>query len=182
MLAEGQAQASVARKCCTYTALQDLGYEPTAGDEVEDLYALLAYVKERLPGIEAVASGAIASDYQRLRVENVCAGRSLGYCISGGAGANSYGRACKPCRCVAGWGWCRWHTCGTSRRRRCWKAWSHAGLRLCWSRWLRWAWFLGAIWANALMPCACTCTCCAGATVFAHCLTRNLDIKSGTAC
>ena len=64
--------------CCTCAALQDLGYTPTAGDEVEDLYALLSYVKERVPGVEAVASGAVASDYQRLRVENVCSGCSLG--------------------------------------------------------------------------------------------------------
>lgn len=34
---------------------------------------LLAYAKQQMPGIQAVASGAIASDYQRLRVENVCA-------------------------------------------------------------------------------------------------------------
>lgn len=50
---------------------QDLGYKQTAGDEVEDLFALLAFVKERLPGVEAAATGAIASDYQRLRVEHV---------------------------------------------------------------------------------------------------------------
>ncbi|KAK9827348.1 hypothetical protein WJX81_008556 [Elliptochloris bilobata] len=50
----------------------ELGYERTAGDEVEDLYTLLAFVKQTLPGVEAVASGAIASDYQRLRVEHVC--------------------------------------------------------------------------------------------------------------
>ena len=47
-------------------------YQKTDGDEVEDLYALLAYVKAMEPGIEAVSSGAIASDYQRLRVEEVC--------------------------------------------------------------------------------------------------------------
>jgi diphthine-ammonia ligase len=40
---------------------------------VEDLYQLLAFAKARMPAIQAVASGAIASDYQRLRVENVCA-------------------------------------------------------------------------------------------------------------
>lgn len=54
--------------------LQGLGYEETLGDEVEDLFALLAFVKQRLPDVQAVASGAIASDYQRLRVEHVCAG------------------------------------------------------------------------------------------------------------
>ena len=71
MVSLSQAKTLVARKQCNYAAAQALGYEATAGDEVEDLYALLAYVKERLPDVEAVASGAIASDYQRLRVENV---------------------------------------------------------------------------------------------------------------
>ncbi len=52
-------------------------YTRTEGDEVEDLYCLLAYVKESVPGIGAVTSGAIASDYQRLRVENVCARLNL---------------------------------------------------------------------------------------------------------
>ncbi|XP_046749065.1 diphthine--ammonia ligase [Diprion similis] len=46
-------------------------YSPTDDDEVEDLYRLLVKVKER-ENIEAVASGAILSDYQRIRVENVC--------------------------------------------------------------------------------------------------------------
>ena len=59
------------------SAVQDLGYTPTDGDEVEDLYQLLAYVKESVPGVQAVASGAIASDYQRLRVENVCSRLNL---------------------------------------------------------------------------------------------------------
>ena len=51
--------------------LQELAYQATGGDEVEDLVALLAYAQQQLPGLEAVASGAIASDYQRTRVENV---------------------------------------------------------------------------------------------------------------
>ncbi len=59
------------------SSLQELGYTPTAGDEVEDLYLLLAYIKECIPGVQAVASGAIASDYQRLRVENVCSRLNL---------------------------------------------------------------------------------------------------------
>lgn len=46
-------------------------YEPTEDDEVEDLYELLAEV-QREQHIEAVAVGAILSDYQRVRVENVC--------------------------------------------------------------------------------------------------------------
>ncbi|EAT38760.1 AAEL009372-PB [Aedes aegypti] len=46
-------------------------YEPTEDDEVEDLYELLRQVKEER-NVEAVAVGAILSDYQRVRVENVC--------------------------------------------------------------------------------------------------------------
>ncbi|KAH0562772.1 diphthine--ammonia ligase [Cotesia glomerata] len=46
-------------------------YSPTKDDEVEDLYRLLTKVMEK-ENIDAVASGAILSDYQRIRVENVC--------------------------------------------------------------------------------------------------------------
>ncbi|XP_063765787.1 diphthine--ammonia ligase isoform X2 [Eleginops maclovinus] len=46
-------------------------YSVTEGDEVEDLYELLKLVKEK-EGVEAVSVGAILSDYQRVRVENVC--------------------------------------------------------------------------------------------------------------
>ena len=53
------------------STLQELAYAATAGDEVEDLVALLAYAKQQQPEIQAVASGAIASDYQRTRVEHV---------------------------------------------------------------------------------------------------------------
>ncbi|XP_049529841.1 uncharacterized protein LOC125948120 [Anopheles darlingi] len=51
-------------------------YEPTEDDEVEDLYELLAEV-QREQHVEAVAVGAILSDYQRVRVENVCARLNL---------------------------------------------------------------------------------------------------------
>ncbi|XP_047170876.1 diphthine--ammonia ligase isoform X2 [Vigna umbellata] len=51
---------------------QELGYKETQGDEVEDLFTLLREVKRKIPSITAVSSGAIASDYQRLRVESVC--------------------------------------------------------------------------------------------------------------
>ena len=44
-----------------------------ATDEVEDLYVLLKQVKNMHPEVQAVASGAICSNYQRLRVEQVCA-------------------------------------------------------------------------------------------------------------
>ena len=42
-----------------------------AGDEVEDLAALVAAAAAAFPGLGGVVSGAVASDYQRLRVENV---------------------------------------------------------------------------------------------------------------
>ncbi|OAY80240.1 Diphthine--ammonia ligase [Ananas comosus] len=51
---------------------QRLNYAITPGDEVEDLFILLNEVKQQIPSITAVSSGAIASDYQRLRVESVC--------------------------------------------------------------------------------------------------------------
>ncbi|KAF8773606.1 diphthine--ammonia ligase-like [Argiope bruennichi] len=50
---------------------QDFGYQPTEGDEVEDLYKLLKKVKDSVE-VQGVSVGAIFSDYQRLRVENVC--------------------------------------------------------------------------------------------------------------
>nr|XP_057947394.1 diphthine--ammonia ligase [Doryrhamphus excisus] len=46
-------------------------YHQTEGDEVEDLYELLSLIKET-ECVEAVSVGAILSDYQRTRVENVC--------------------------------------------------------------------------------------------------------------
>ncbi|XP_050328475.1 uncharacterized protein LOC126758296 [Bactrocera neohumeralis] len=51
-------------------------YVPTDDDEVEDLYSLLELCKNELQ-IEAVAVGAILSDYQRVRVENVCSRLNL---------------------------------------------------------------------------------------------------------
>ena len=51
---------------------RSLQYDCTAGDEVEDLFKLLAFVRHSIPEVEGVASGAIASDYQRSRVESVC--------------------------------------------------------------------------------------------------------------
>lgn len=51
---------------------QALSYSTTPGDEVEDMFILLSEVKKQIPSVSAVSSGAIASDYQRLRVESVC--------------------------------------------------------------------------------------------------------------
>ncbi|KAI0530621.1 hypothetical protein KFK09_000166 [Dendrobium nobile] len=55
------------------TRNQQLSYRITPGDEVEDLFILLQEVKQQIPSVTAVSSGAIASDYQRLRVESICA-------------------------------------------------------------------------------------------------------------
>ncbi|KAM3234978.1 diphthine-ammonia ligase isoform X1 [Capsicum annuum] len=54
------------------TRHHDLSYSMTPGDEVEDMFKLLNEVKRQIPSVTAVSSGAIASDYQRLRVESVC--------------------------------------------------------------------------------------------------------------
>ena len=52
----------------------NLNYDDAvAGDEVEDLAALLQACKRLFPGIQGVFSGAVASDYQRLRVEHAAA-------------------------------------------------------------------------------------------------------------
>eukprot|EP01138_Halocafeteria_seosinensis_P007592 gb/GECG01007760.1/.p1 GENE.gb/GECG01007760.1/~~gb/GECG01007760.1/.p1 ORF type:complete len:243 (+),score=19.52 gb/GECG01007760.1/:1-729(+) len=46
--------------------------ETTQRDEVEDLYWLLRDVLRAYPEVSAVSCGAILSNYQRCRVENVC--------------------------------------------------------------------------------------------------------------
>ena len=55
----------------------EIGSSTSAGDEVEDLRALLAAVVEKMSAVRAVTAGAILSDYQRLRVEAVCADLGL---------------------------------------------------------------------------------------------------------
>ncbi|ODQ65154.1 hypothetical protein NADFUDRAFT_51750 [Nadsonia fulvescens var. elongata DSM 6958] len=50
----------------------NLSYKPTIDDEAEDLFLLLTKVLQERPDIEAVSVGAILSNYQRTRVENVC--------------------------------------------------------------------------------------------------------------
>ncbi|CAE8639978.1 unnamed protein product [Polarella glacialis] len=47
-------------------------YVPQEGDEVEDLTLLLQDVLKAHPQVDAVSCGAILSEYQRVRVENVC--------------------------------------------------------------------------------------------------------------
>ncbi|CAO3567740.1 unnamed protein product [Mortierella alpina] len=51
---------------------QGSDYVKTEQDETEDLYELLAMAKAAHPDLEAVSVGAILSNYQRIRVENVC--------------------------------------------------------------------------------------------------------------
>lgn len=51
---------------------QKLEYDKTIKDETEDLFRLLSKVKENHPDVEGVSVGAILSNYQRTRVENVC--------------------------------------------------------------------------------------------------------------
>ena len=41
-------------------------------DEIEDLFVLLSDIKHLYPTVKGVATGAILSNYQRCRVENVC--------------------------------------------------------------------------------------------------------------
>ncbi|KAI6653256.1 Diphthine-ammonia ligase [Oopsacas minuta] len=50
----------------------ELFYDKTLDDEIEDLYELLVQVLTKHPEVKGVSSGAILSNYQRLRVENVC--------------------------------------------------------------------------------------------------------------
>jgi diphthine-ammonia ligase len=45
-------------------------YRPNPNDEVEDLYDLIVKARKEVE-FDAVCSGAILSDYQRVRVENV---------------------------------------------------------------------------------------------------------------
>ncbi|EEB09344.1 endoribonuclease [Schizosaccharomyces japonicus yFS275] len=51
---------------------QNLSYQKTDNDETEDLFRLLKRVKTEHPEVEAVSVGAILSNYQRTRVENIC--------------------------------------------------------------------------------------------------------------
>ena len=64
-------QATTSYNVKSRACLQGLAYSMTEGDEVEDLYRLLSHAKQAMPELQAVSSGAIASDYQRLRVEHV---------------------------------------------------------------------------------------------------------------
>lgn len=56
--------------CGGSVATKSNDYSPTRGDEVEDLYDLLVGARYEVE-FDAVCTGAILSDYQRIRVENV---------------------------------------------------------------------------------------------------------------
>ena len=58
-----------------------MNYKSSAEDEVEDLYELLREIKTIHPEVQAVSCGAIVSNYQRVRVENVCIRLGI-FCIS----------------------------------------------------------------------------------------------------
>ncbi|KAJ3395136.1 ATP binding domain 4 [Entophlyctis sp. JEL0112] len=70
MLAECFGLPLFTRKISGQAVEVGMNYVARRGDEVEDLMELLTEVK--LPDVEGVATGAILSNYQRLRVENVC--------------------------------------------------------------------------------------------------------------
>jgi diphthine-ammonia ligase len=55
------------------SVVQSLDYEANDTDEVEDMYQLLNRIKTEYPDIKGVSCGAIVSNYQRHRVEDVCA-------------------------------------------------------------------------------------------------------------
>ena len=63
----------IAKKLSGKTLNKELVYDKIGNDEVEDLYELLLEAKMRFPGLEGVVSGAVLSEYQRNRVEHVCA-------------------------------------------------------------------------------------------------------------
>ena len=73
------------RRTAGASTQRSLEYTPAAAasvpspetDEVEDLRQLLLACKARHPSLAAVVSGAILSDYQRLRVESCCASLGL---------------------------------------------------------------------------------------------------------
>lgn len=70
LLAEAMELPLFRRTTSGLTTQKGKNYEPTEDDEVEDLYELLKRVKEEMD-VQAVSVGAIFSDYQRVRCENV---------------------------------------------------------------------------------------------------------------
>lgn len=77
LIAEAMDLPLVIRKTHATAKLSTLTYTATTGDEVEDLVSLLLDVKRQFPTIQGVCSGALWSDYQRLRVENAASRTGL---------------------------------------------------------------------------------------------------------
>ena len=83
----GHGVVSAYAQCCALPMLRrrirgaslhlGLDYAASPGDEVEDLRALLTAAKAAVPDLGGVCSGAILSDYQRLRVEAVASSLGL---------------------------------------------------------------------------------------------------------
>lgn len=72
-IAEAMEVPLVSRQIMGTSLETGLAYSPVQGDETEDLYALLSDIKRRFPEVQGLSSGAILSNYQRTRVESVCA-------------------------------------------------------------------------------------------------------------
>jgi diphthine-ammonia ligase len=68
-LFRGVLHAIAAQKTLEYD--DTITQEQCKNDEVEELYDLLLRVKNAIPDVKGVSCGAIFSDYQRNRVENV---------------------------------------------------------------------------------------------------------------
>ena len=51
---------------------QTIDYKEAKGDEVEDLFELLKQIRESGVAFEAISVGAIHSNYQRIRAQDVC--------------------------------------------------------------------------------------------------------------
>ncbi|CAG9327222.1 unnamed protein product [Blepharisma stoltei] len=62
----------VTRRLIGKSINKESAYIPTENDEIEDLFKLIQEAKYRYPQIDSVVSGAVLSDYQRARVENIC--------------------------------------------------------------------------------------------------------------
>ena len=57
---------------------QTMDYEKENGDEVEDLFELLKQIRDSGLAFDAISVGAIHSNYQRLRAEDVCKRLDIG--------------------------------------------------------------------------------------------------------
>ncbi|KAJ1605312.1 PP-loop ATPase, partial [Cryptosporidium canis] len=72
LIAECMEVPLVRRRILGKAVNQEMTYNATAGDEVEDLFELLKDVKDSYPDIQGVSCGAVMSNYQRNRLEEVC--------------------------------------------------------------------------------------------------------------